>query len=180
MHRLADSLESLIMKHRMFSTMIVKNDVLQKTYRTYVKKVPEKTFNFLQQFMMISMLRVYNCHWGSHLIEIGMNYTLKKKIGYDPVIHGNNDPLGWARTFEVTDWVEYFLKKHIYRSQELLSFKVFNQPGIDEPDEVGNRFLTNLKIFEDIEDVNDQVSDGVAYVEVFSEGDYVYKRYWCV
>ena len=92
-----------MMGDRMFSRMIVENDVLQQTERVYIKKVPEKTFSFLQQFMMTSVLRVYNWDWEYQLIEMGMNYTLKEKMGCDPVIHENNDPLGLARTFGVTD-----------------------------------------------------------------------------
>ena len=177
MHRLAESFEGLLLKNRMYSKMIVKNEVLQQTGRVYIKKVPEKTFSFLQQFMMTSVLRVYNSHLESHFIEIGMNYTLKEKMGYDPVIHGNNDPLKWARTFGVTDWVKFYIKKQLNSFQKRLPLKVFNRPGIDEPDDFVGHFFTDFKIFGEIEDVNEHISVGLAYIEVYSEGDYVYKRY---
>jgi hypothetical protein len=92
MHRLADSFEFVIMKKKIFSKWILGNRELRQTERVYMKKVPEKTFSFLQQFMMYSTLEVFCVGWDSRVTEIGMNYTLKEKIGYDPVIQGNNDP----------------------------------------------------------------------------------------
>ena len=71
-----------------------------------MKKVPEKTFSFLQQFMIISILEVYCVGWDSQVAEIGMNHTLKEKIGYDPVIKGNNDPFRWAKIVAITDWLD--------------------------------------------------------------------------
>jgi hypothetical protein len=178
MHRLADSFEFLIKKKKMFSKWILQNRELRRTERMYMKKVPEKTFSFLQQFMMISTLEVYNVDWDSHLTEIGMNYTLKEKMGYDPVIQGNNDPWAWARIVATTEWVEYHLHRHLDLREKSPRVQVFNQPGIDEPDWIIENFIVNLEVLGNIKDVNENPTAVLPYYEIYSEGDFVYERIW--
>ena len=165
----------------MFSKWILQNDAVGQTERVYRKKVPDKTLSFLEQFMMISTLEVYSVGWDSHMTEIGMNYTLKEKMGYDPVIQGNNYPFGWARYFGITDWVDFYLARQFDMRLKRPSVKLFNQPGIDEPDGTGpRRFTGNTEIFGNTKDVDGFATFTLAYAEVYSEGEHVYKKVYLV
>ena len=164
----------------MFSKLILKNCSLMQTERVYMKKVPEKTLNFLQQFMMIAYLEVYSVGWDSQITEIGMNYTLKEKMGYDPVINGNNDPFRWAKIISITDWLELYLTKQIDLTKKNSLLKVFNQPGIDEPDGIVARFTGHTKILGNIEDADGFAAVALPYTEFYSEGEHVYKRLYIV
>jgi hypothetical protein len=178
MHRLADSFEFVMMKKKIFSQWISQNRELRQTERVYMKKVPEKTFSFLQQFMMYSTLEVFCVGWDSRVTEIGMNYTLKEKIGYDPVIQGNNDPWAWTRTFGITDWVDFYLKRHLDLREKRPPVQLFNQMGIDEPDWIIENFTINLEALGIIQDVNEHTFVALPYAEIYSEGDFVYERIW--
>jgi hypothetical protein len=180
MHQLAESFEFAIMKKNMFSKWIVQNREMRQFERMYMKKVHEKTFRFLEQFMMVSTMEVYNIGWDSHMTEIGINYTLKEKMGYDPVIHGNNDPFRWAKIISSTDWVGFYLKRQIDVMEKQPPVKVFNQPGIDEPDGIVARFTGNTEILTNAKDVDGFVSVTLAYVEVYSEGQHVYELTYIV
>ena len=175
MHQLAESFEFAIMKKNMFSKWIVQNREMRQFERMYMKKVHEKTFRFLEQFMMVSTMEVYNIGWDSHMTEIGINYTLKEKMGYDPVIHGNNDPFRWAKIISSTDWVELYLIRQSDDREKQPRVKVFNQPGIDEPDVIVARFTGNTEILRNAKDVDGFASVTLAYVEVYSEGQHVYE-----
>jgi hypothetical protein len=164
----------------MYSQWILQNRELGQTERMYMKKVPEKTFSFLQQFMMVSTLEVYNVGWDSHLTEIGMNYTLKEKMGYDPVIHGNNDPWVWAKIIGTTQWVEFHLNRQFDLREKPPSVQVFNQPGIDEPDYIIEKFIFNLEVLGNIKDINEHTAVVLPYYEIYSEGDFVYERIWVI
>jgi hypothetical protein len=76
--------------------------------------------------MIYSTLEVFCVGWDSHVTEIGMNYTLKQKMGYHPVIQGNNDPWAWAKTFGITDWVDFYLKRHLDLKEKHPSVQLFN------------------------------------------------------
>jgi hypothetical protein len=164
----------------MFSQWILQNREFRQTERNYMKKVSEKTFSFLQQFMMVSTLRVYNVGWDSHMTEIGINYTLKQKMRYEPVIHGNNDPFGWAEFIECNDWVEFYLRRQHDMREKRPSVQVFNQPGIDEPDEIVARFTGNTEILRNIKDAEGFASVTLGYAEVYSEGEHVYETIYIV
>ena len=162
----------------MFSQCILHNRQLRQTERVYMKKVPEKTLIFLQQFMMITILGVYNIDCDAHMAEIGMNYTMKEKMGYDPFIQGNNDPFRWAKSIASTDWVEFYLKRQTDVRKKRPPVKVFNQPGIDEPDWIIENVEINLEVLGNTQDVNEHTVVALPYPEIYIEGDFVYERIW--